>query len=119
MAFFQKLIPVPALALLEKVLDRSPSALTDQVRGAVNSVVRELAKKRGIVKKAQGFSFNVIKVLVDKEITPFVAELSKNYPSHSNITFVTNPFTVSNSLLCMFYFIIAKMIIHVVLFPFL
>ena len=77
MAFFQKLIPVPALALLEKVLDRSPSALTDQVRGAVNSVVQELAKKRGIVKKAQGFSFNVIKVLVDKEITPFVAELSK------------------------------------------
>ena len=73
----QKLIPVPALALLEKVLDRSPSALTDQVRGAVNSVVRELAKKRGIVKKAQGFSFNVIKVLVEKEITPFVAELSK------------------------------------------
>ena len=43
----------------------------------MNSVVQELAKKRGIVKKAQGFSFNVIKVLVDKEITPFVAELSK------------------------------------------
>ena len=75
MAFFQKLIP--ALALLEKVMDRSPSVLTDQVRGAVNSIVRELAKKRGIVKKAQGFSFNVIKVLVEKEITPFVAELSK------------------------------------------
>ena len=58
-------------------MDRSPSVLTDQVRGAVNSVVRELAKKRGIVKKAQGFSSNVIKVLVEKEITPFVAELSK------------------------------------------
>ena len=75
MAFFQKLIP--ALALLEKVLDRSPSALTEQVRGAVNSVVRELAKSRGIVKKATGYSFNVVKELIAKEILPHITEVSK------------------------------------------
>ena len=73
MAFFQKLIP--ALALLEKVLDRSPSALTEQVRGAVNSIVREMAKSRGIVKKATGYSFNVVKELIAKEILPHITEV--------------------------------------------
>ena len=75
MSFFQKIMP--ALALLEKVLDREQSMLTEQVHGAVNSVVRELAKSRGIVKKATGYSFNVIKDLIGQEVLPFEQEPQK------------------------------------------
>ena len=85
MAFFKKLIP--ALALLEKVLDRPNSVLTEQVHGAVNSVIRELAKSRGIVKKATGYSFNVIKDLIGQEVLPFEHEPHKINAFHFRAIF--------------------------------
>ena len=85
MAFFQKLLP--ALALLDRVLDKPQSVLTEQVHGAVNSVIRELAKSRGIVKKATGYSFNVIKDLIGHEVLPFEQEPHRINPFHFRAIF--------------------------------
>ena len=67
--FFQKLLP--ALQLLEKILDVEVSQISPQVKVAVGGVKRELAKSRGIVKKATGYAYTVIQDLIRKEVSPF------------------------------------------------
>lgn len=66
LAFFQKLIP--SLHLLESMLDVEQTALSPVVRAAVSGIKRELAKHRGIVKKATGYSYETIKDLLRKEV---------------------------------------------------
>ncbi len=68
LAFFQKLIP--ALDLLEQVLGTEVTALNKVVRNGVTAIKRELGEHRGIVKKATGYSYTVIRVLIEKEILP-------------------------------------------------
>ena len=57
--------------LLEEVLGAEKTALTGVVRQAVSGIKRELARTRGEVKKATGYSFQIIQYLVEKEIVPF------------------------------------------------
>jgi hypothetical protein len=66
MAFFAKIIP--ALRLLETVLDVEYTELSPQVCGAANSLRRERAKTRGIVKKATGYSYIIISDLIQREV---------------------------------------------------
>ena len=75
LAFFQKLLP--SLQLLENVLDVEKSVISPQVRTAVGSIKRELAKNRGIVKKATGYSFHIIQDLIQKEVVPFARSPEK------------------------------------------
>jgi hypothetical protein len=44
------------------------TALTPAVCGAVSGIKRELAKHRGIVKKATGYSFSIFRDLISKEV---------------------------------------------------
>ena len=62
---------LPALALLEEVLGAEKTALTGVVHQAVSRIKRELARTWGVVKKAMGYSFQIIQYLVEKEIVPF------------------------------------------------
>jgi hypothetical protein len=80
LAFFEKLIP--SLALLESVLDVEHTALSPLVRGAVSGIKRELAKNRGIVKKATGYSFSIIRDLIEKEVLPHTDHLERIDPFH-------------------------------------
>jgi hypothetical protein len=70
LGFFQKL--VPSLRLLEVMLDAEVTALTPQTCAAVDGIRRQLAKSRGIVKKATGYSFAVITELIDREVMPYL-----------------------------------------------
>ena len=72
LGFFNKVIP--ALAMLEELIGVGTSALTGVVRQAVKALKRELAQNRGIVKKATGYSFRIIQVLVEREVLPYWAE---------------------------------------------
>ena len=47
-------------ALLEEVLGAEKTTLTGVVRQTVSRIKRELARTRGVVKKATGYSFQVI-----------------------------------------------------------
>jgi hypothetical protein len=80
LAFFSKLIP--SLHLLEKVLDVEKTALTLAVRAAVSGIKRELAKHRGIVKKATGYSFSIIRDLISKEVLPHKDNLERIDAGH-------------------------------------
>jgi len=68
-SFFTKLMP--SLDLLEKVLDVTQTALTPIVRCAVEGVKRDLAKRRGVVKKATGYSWAIFADIIQKEILAF------------------------------------------------
>jgi len=70
LAYFGKLLP--SLQLLETVVDAEQTALTPAVRAAASAIKRELAKDRGIVKKAIGYDFRVIEDLIKKEVGPHV-----------------------------------------------
>ena len=72
LGFFNKVIP--ALAMLEELMGAGTSALTGVVKQAVKALKRELAQNRGIVKKATGYSFRIIQVLVEREVLPHWAE---------------------------------------------
>ena len=63
--------------MLEKVLDVKETALTEQVRAAVDALKREAAKSRGPVKKATGYSFAIIRELIAREILPFEDRLGE------------------------------------------
>ena len=80
LSFFQKLLP--ALVLLENVLGRPGTAVTGVVQQAVSAIKRDMAAKRGVVKKATGYSYEVIKMLVEREIDPFREEPHKIDAGH-------------------------------------
>ena len=80
LSFFGKVLP--ALALLEEVLGAEKTALTGVVRQAVSGIKRELARTRGVVKKATGYSFQIIQYLVEKEVVPFWGEPHKINATH-------------------------------------
>ena len=80
LSFFQKL--VPALSLLENVLGRTGTAVTGVVQQAVSAITRDLGTRRGVVKKATGYSYEVIRTLVEKEIDPYRDEPHKIDAGH-------------------------------------
>jgi len=79
LSFFQKV--VPALAMLEEVVGQTDSALSGTVCSAVTAFKRELALTRGIVKKATGYSYGIIRYLVQKEMLPGRASCGKYRPN--------------------------------------
>jgi len=78
--YFQKIIP--ALTMLENVLGKENSAISGVVKQSVSAIKRELAQTRGIVKKATGYSYEVIRTLVVREIEPHKEELHKIDAEH-------------------------------------
>ena len=56
--------------------------MTGVVRQAVSGIKRELARTWGVVKKAMGYSFQIIQYLVEKEIVPFWDEPHRIEASH-------------------------------------
>ncbi len=85
---FSKLIP--SLRLLETVLDMEYTALTTAVCGAVSGITRELAKHRGILKKATGYSFSIIRDLISKEVLPHKDYLERMDAGHFRSLFRAN-----------------------------
>ena len=80
LAFFQKLLP--ALTLLENVIGTSTTALSGVVHQSVSAIKRDLSKRRGIVRKATGFSYAVLQRLIELEIDPHIGELYKIDAAH-------------------------------------
>ena len=97
LSFFQKLLP--ALTLLENVLGRKDTAVTGVVQQSVSAIKRDMAAKRGVVKKATGYSYEVIKTLVEKEVEPYRSEPHKIDAGHFRSIFCA---TVIYCTLCRF-----------------
>jgi hypothetical protein len=81
---------IPSLRLLETVLDMEYTALTPAVCGAVSVITRELAKHRGIEKKATGHSFSIIRDLISKEVLPHKDYLERMDAGHFRSLFRAN-----------------------------
>ena len=71
--FYSKV--VPALRALETTMGILDTAVTSNVKAAVNSLRRSLAVTKPPVKKPQNYSINVLNDLVLKLITPYEDEL--------------------------------------------